>query len=54
VDIYEYHVRLLLTDPLDSAVDVVRFTDEVDASRKLGTHTGEEELVVVDDEDTGQ
>ena len=51
VHVDEHDVGHALADHLDRGVDLGRRADHVDLGAELGAHTGEEQLMIVDEED---
>jgi len=51
VDVHQRHVRLGLADLADRGVHVVGLTDDLEPSAELGPHSGEEQPVIVYDEE---
>lgn len=47
----EHDVGLALADHLDGGVDLRRIPDDVELTAQLHLHAGEEQMVVIDEED---
>ncbi len=54
VHVDEHDVGDALADHLDCGVDIRRGADDVDDRAELGAHSGQEELMIVDEEHAGR